>query len=73
MTGIQFVADDKAHKAAGGHKVAVQIDLKRYGAVLEDSWDGLISAKALLTSPANSSMRGFTSAKPCGGFCPSSR
>jgi hypothetical protein len=23
--------------------VAVQIDLKRYGAVLEDFWDGLIS------------------------------
>ena len=26
-----------------GRKVAVQIDLKRYGAVLEDFWDGLIS------------------------------
>ena len=37
MTGIQFVTDEK------GRKVAVQIDLKRYGAVLEDSWDGLIS------------------------------
>ncbi len=37
MTGIQFVTDDK------GRKVAVQIDLKRYGAVLEDFWDGLIS------------------------------
>jgi hypothetical protein len=37
MTGIQFVTDDK------GRKVAVQIDLKRYGALLEDFWDGLIS------------------------------
>jgi hypothetical protein len=37
MTGIQFVTDVK------GRKVAVQIDLKRYGAVLEDFWDGLIS------------------------------
>ncbi len=37
MTGIQFVTDEK------GRKLAVQIDLKRYGAVLEDFWDGLIS------------------------------
>ena len=37
MTGIQFLTDDK------GHKVAVQIDLKRYGALLEDFGDGLIS------------------------------
>lgn len=37
MTGIQFVTDEK------GKKVAVQIDLKRYGARLEDFWDGLIS------------------------------
>jgi hypothetical protein len=37
MTGIQFVTDTK------GRRVAVQIDLKRYGAVLEDFWDGLIS------------------------------
>ena len=37
MTGIQFVTDAK------GRKVAIQIDLKRYGAVLEDFWDGLIS------------------------------
>jgi hypothetical protein len=37
MTGIQFVTDDK------GRKVAVQIDLKRYGALWEDFWDGLIS------------------------------
>jgi len=37
MTGIQFVTDEK------GRKVAVQISLKRYGAVLEDFWDGLIS------------------------------
>jgi hypothetical protein len=37
MTGIQFVTDEK------GRKLAVQIDLKRYGAVLEDFWDGIIS------------------------------
>jgi hypothetical protein len=37
MTGVQFVTDEK------GRKVAVQIDLKRYGALLEDFWDGLIS------------------------------
>jgi hypothetical protein len=37
MTGIQFVTDDK------GRKVAIQIDLKKYGAMLEDFWDGLIS------------------------------
>jgi hypothetical protein len=37
MRGIQFVTDEK------GRKVAVQIDLKKYGAVLEDFWDGLIS------------------------------
>jgi hypothetical protein len=37
MTGIQFVTDEK------GRKVAVQIDLKKHGAVLEEFWDGLIS------------------------------
>lgn len=37
MTGIQFLTDDK------GRKVAVQIDLKRHGAVWEDFWDGLVS------------------------------
>jgi len=37
MTGIQFVTDAK------GRKVAVQINLKRYGGLLEDFWDGLIS------------------------------
>ncbi len=37
MTGIQFVTDEN------GRKVAVQIDLRRYGAALEDFWDGLIS------------------------------
>jgi hypothetical protein len=36
MTGIQFVTDEK------GHKIAVQIDLKKHGAILEDFWDGLI-------------------------------
>jgi len=37
MTGIQFVTDEK------GRKVAVQIDLKKHGAVLQNFWDGLIS------------------------------
>jgi hypothetical protein len=37
MSGIQFVTDEK------GRKVAVQIDLKKYGSALEDFWDGLIS------------------------------
>jgi len=37
MTGIQFLTDEK------GRKVAVQIDLKKYGAILEDFWDGLLS------------------------------
>lgn len=37
MFGIQYVTDDK------GRKVAVQIDLDCYGAVLEDFWDGLVS------------------------------
>lgn len=35
--GVQFVTDEN------GRKLAVQIDLKRYGAVLEDFLDGLIS------------------------------
>jgi hypothetical protein len=37
MTGIQFVTDES------GRKIAVQIDLKRHGAALEDFWHGLIS------------------------------
>jgi len=37
MNGIRYVTDEK------GRKVAVQIDLKKYGGVLEDFWDGLIS------------------------------
>jgi hypothetical protein len=37
MTGIQFVTDEK------GRKVAVQIDLRKYGAIWEDFWDGLVS------------------------------
>ena len=37
MSGIHYVTDEK------GRKVAVQIDLKKYGAVLEDFWDGLVS------------------------------
>ena len=37
MSGIQFVTDEK------GNKVAVQIDLKKHGAILADFWDGLIS------------------------------
>ena len=37
MTGIQFVTDHK------GRRVAVQIDLKKHGALWRDFWDGLIS------------------------------
>lgn len=37
MTGIHFVTDEK------GHRVAVQIDLKKHGALWQDFWDGLIS------------------------------
>ena len=37
MTGIRFVTDDK------GRRVAVQIDLKKHGAIWEDFWDGLVS------------------------------
>ena len=37
MIGIQFVTGEK------GRKVAVQIDLKKHGAKLEDVWDGLVS------------------------------
>jgi hypothetical protein len=37
MTGIQFLTDEK------GRKVAVQIDLKKHGAIWEDFYDGLIS------------------------------
>ena len=37
MNGIQFVTDEK------GRRVAVQIDLKKYGAVWQDLWDGLVS------------------------------
>jgi hypothetical protein len=37
VSGIQFVTDEK------GRKVVVQFEVKKYGAVLEDFWDGLIS------------------------------
>jgi hypothetical protein len=37
MTGIQFITDDK------GRKTAVVIDLKKYGAIWEDFWDGLVA------------------------------
>jgi hypothetical protein len=37
MTGIQFVTDEK------GRRVAVQIDLKKHGAIWQDFFDGLIS------------------------------
>jgi hypothetical protein len=37
MTGIHFVTDSR------GRKVGVQIDLKKYGAILEDFWDGIVS------------------------------
>ena len=37
MTGIQYVTDEK------GRKVAVQIDLKKYGEIWEDLKDGIIA------------------------------
>ena len=37
MSGIQFVTDNK------GRRVAVQIDLKKHGALWQDFWDGLIA------------------------------
>jgi hypothetical protein len=37
MSGIQLVTDEK------GRKVAVQIDLKKHGAIWERTWDGLVS------------------------------
>ncbi|MGH9583398.1 MAG: hypothetical protein ACRD4O_10720, partial [Bryobacteraceae bacterium] len=37
MTGIQFVTDDQ------GRRVAVQIDLKKHGAIWQDFGDGLVS------------------------------
>lgn len=37
MNGIQFVTDEN------GRKVAVQLDLKKYGALLEELSDGLIA------------------------------
>ena len=37
MIGIQYVTDEK------GRKVAVQIDLKKYGGIWEDFRDGLVS------------------------------
>jgi hypothetical protein len=37
MSGIQFVTDNR------GGRVAVQIDLKKHGALWQDFWDGLIA------------------------------
>jgi hypothetical protein len=37
MSGIRFVIDEK------GRKVAVQIDLRKRGAIWEDFWNGLVS------------------------------
>jgi len=39
MTGIQFLTDEK------GRKVAVQIDLRKHGALWEDFYDGMISER----------------------------
>lgn len=39
MTGIQFLTDEK------GRKVAVQIDLRKHGALWEDFYDGIISER----------------------------
>lgn len=39
MSGVQFLVDEK------GHKIAVQIDLKRHRALWEDFYDNLIADK----------------------------
>ena len=39
MTGIQFLTDEK------GRKVAVQIDLRKHGALWEDFYDGMVSER----------------------------
>ena len=39
MSGIQFLTDEK------GRKVAVQIDLRKHGALWEDFYDGLLSER----------------------------
>lgn len=39
MTGIQFLTDES------GRKVAVQIDLRKYGALWQDFYDGLVSER----------------------------
>ncbi|HHT9150692.1 MAG TPA: hypothetical protein ACFYEG_04605 [Candidatus Wujingus californicus] len=47
MAGIKFVTDEK------GHKVAVQIDLKKLGNLWEDFYDNLI-AKQRIDEPRES-------------------
>lgn len=37
MEGVQFVTDEK------GHKVAVQLDLEKYGELWDDIYDNLIA------------------------------
>ena len=37
MRGIRFVTDEK------GRRLAVEIDLKKHGAILAHLWDGLVS------------------------------
>ena len=39
MPGIRFLTDEK------GRKVAVQIDLRKHGAIWEDFYDGLVSER----------------------------
>jgi len=39
MTGIHFLTDEK------GRKIAVQIDLRKHGALWEDFYDGLVSKR----------------------------
>jgi hypothetical protein len=44
MQGIQFVTDEK------GQKVAVQINLKKFGELWEDFYDSLLFHKRVLES-----------------------
>jgi hypothetical protein len=56
MTGIQFLTDEK------GRKVAVQIDLRKHGALWEDFYDGMASEQRRKEKGERSSLRNRQSA-----------
>ena len=68
MTGIQFLTDEK------GRKVAVQIDLRKHGALWEDFYDRMISErrrkeKGVPFRCANRSVAGVPRASHKGKSC----